>query len=54
MPDVDGLELLRYVRSNQQLADLPVISEWYLQQLVHMKRRTVSDGLLVEGSSCFW
>lgn len=27
MPDVCGLELLRYVRSNQQLADLPVISE---------------------------
>jgi hypothetical protein len=28
MPDVDGLELLRYVRSNQQLDDLPVISEF--------------------------
>jgi CheY-like chemotaxis protein len=27
MPDVDGLDILRYVRSNAQLADLPVISE---------------------------
>ncbi|WIA12366.1 hypothetical protein OEZ85_012415 [Tetradesmus obliquus] len=25
MPDVDGLDILRYVRSNAQLADLPVI-----------------------------
>jgi hypothetical protein len=28
MPDVDGLELLRYVRSDDKLRDLPVISEW--------------------------
>jgi CheY-like chemotaxis protein len=26
MPDVDGLELLRYVRSNHDLSSLPVIS----------------------------
>lgn len=28
MPEIDGLDILRYVRSNAQLADLPVISEW--------------------------
>lgn len=28
MPEVDGLDLLRYVRSNTQLVDLPVISEY--------------------------
>lgn len=27
MPEVDGLDILRYVRSNIQLAGLPVISE---------------------------
>lgn len=27
MPEVDGLDLLRFVRSNSALADLPVISE---------------------------
>lgn len=30
MPEVDGLELLRYVRSNNELSQLPVISEWHL------------------------
>lgn len=29
MPEVDGLELLRYVRSNNELTDLPVISEYF-------------------------
>lgn len=33
MPEVDGLDILRYVRSNTQLADLPVISECQGQQL---------------------
>ncbi len=28
MPQVDGIELLRYVRSHKELADLPVVSEW--------------------------
>lgn len=28
MPEVDGLDILRYVRSNTLLEDLPVISEW--------------------------
>ncbi len=28
MPEVDGLELLRFVRSNEELSNLPVISEW--------------------------
>jgi CheY-like chemotaxis protein len=28
MPDVDGLDILRFVRANATLADLPVISEW--------------------------
>lgn len=27
MPEVDGLDILRYVRSNTLLEDLPVISE---------------------------
>jgi CheY-like chemotaxis protein len=27
MPEVDGMDILRYVRSNIQLADLPVISK---------------------------
>jgi hypothetical protein len=28
MPEVDGLDILRYVRGNILLSDLPVISEW--------------------------
>jgi CheY-like chemotaxis protein len=28
MPEVDGLDILRYVRSNTLLEDLPVISEY--------------------------
>lgn len=35
MPEVDGLDILRYVRSNTQLADLPVISECKEKQLQH-------------------
>lgn len=30
MPEVDGLDILRYVRSNTQLEDLPVISKQQL------------------------
>lgn len=28
MPQVDGMELLRFVRSHQELTDLPVVSEY--------------------------
>lgn len=28
MPEVDGLEVLKYVRANEVLKDLPVVSEW--------------------------
>jgi hypothetical protein len=28
MPEVDGLEVLKYVRANEVHRDLPVVSEW--------------------------
>lgn len=34
MPQVDGIELLRFVRSNEDLGDMPVISECMIALIV--------------------
>lgn len=41
MPEVDGLEVLKYVRANEVLKDLPVVSKWlYVTQLVLQRELT--------------
>jgi hypothetical protein len=41
MPEVDGLEVLKYVRANEVLKDLPVVSKWlYVTQLCSPRKLT--------------